>query len=58
MTASTSTLEDLQNVNLLYQQENEHLRSEVNYLKEQVEWFKRQIFGKRAEKIVSHLNEN
>src|SRR6266540_1282382 len=33
------------------------LRKENNYLKEQLEWFRRQIFGKRSEKIVSNLNE-
>ena len=34
-----------------------HLSQENNYLKEQLSWFKRQIFGKRSERIVSDLNE-
>ncbi len=32
------------------------LQNEVRHLKEQLEWFKRQIFGKRSERIVSDLN--
>ena len=30
--------------------------NEIRNLKEQLEWFKRQIFGKRSERIVSDLN--
>lgn len=30
---------------------------EIKYLLEQLEWFKRQIFGKRSERVVSDLNE-
>jgi transposase len=45
MTTSTITLEQLQ-------QENAQLRNEVGYLKEQLEWLRRQIFGKRSEKII------
>lgn len=37
--------------------ENAQLKGEVHYLKEQLEWFRRQIFGKRSEKIVSGPNE-
>lgn len=33
--------------------ENEFLRSEIKAFKEQLEWFKRQLFGKRSEKIIS-----
>jgi len=29
------------------------LQQEIACLKEQLEWFKRQIFGKRSEKVVS-----
>jgi transposase len=36
--------------------ENEFLRNENLCLKEQLAWFKRQIFGKRSERIVSDLN--
>lgn len=35
------------------QLENEQLKRSVAYLTEQLEWFKRQIFGKRSEKIIS-----
>jgi len=42
---------------LTHQEENAKLREEVNYLKEQLEWFRRQLFGKRSEKIVANLNE-
>lgn len=34
-----------------------HLSHENNYLKEQLAWFKRQVFGKRSERIVSDLND-
>ena len=32
--------------------EIEQLQTEVKYLKEQLEWFRRQYFGKRSEKII------
>lgn len=35
----------------------ENLSTEVTLLKEQLEWFKRQIFGKKAEKFVDTGNE-
>jgi transposase len=35
--------------------ENVELRLEVMVLKEQLDWFKRQIFGKKSERIVSDL---
>jgi transposase len=42
------------------QRENEHLgntvatlKNTINYLNEQLEWFKRRLFGKRSEKIIS-----
>jgi transposase len=38
--------------------ENQTLRNEIVFLKEQLEWFKRQIFGKRSERIVSDLNSH
>jgi len=37
--------------------ENLVLQDEVNNLKEQLAWFKRNLFGKRSEKIVSQTNE-
>lgn len=39
------------------QKENAELRCEIIFLKEQLAWFKRQIFGKRSEKIIANLNE-
>lgn len=33
------------------------LETEVAYLKEQLAWFQRQIFGKRSEKVIANLNE-
>lgn len=38
--------------------EIQSLSSEVTYLKEQISWFQRQIFGRRSEKIVKCLNDN
>ncbi len=38
------------------QKENADLRCEVTHLKEQLAWFKRQIFGRRSERTVSDLN--
>lgn len=37
--------------------ENKQLRETVSKLEEQLEWFRRQIFGKRSEKIVVHSND-
>ncbi len=34
------------------------LEQTVTYLEEQILWYKRQIFGKRSEKIVKNLNES
>lgn len=45
MTTQTTYIETLE-------KENAVLRNEIGYLKEQLEWFRRQIFGKRSEKIV------
>ena len=36
--------------------ENSSLKNEVSFLNEQLDWFKRQIFGQRSEKIISDLN--
>ena len=33
-----------------------HLSQRIDHLKEQLAWFKRQIFGKRSERIVADLN--
>src|SRR5208283_3137349 len=39
------------------QVENSLLKGKVQELTEQVEWFKRQLFGKKSEKIVDLKNE-
>lgn len=33
------------------------LDNQVQFLEEQLSWFKRQIFGKRSERVVSNLND-
>lgn len=38
------------------QNENAELRQNIIYLEEQLAWFKRQIFGKKSERITSDLN--
>ncbi len=51
MTAvQTSSVDQLQSENLL-------LKTEIFVLKEQLDWFKRQIFGKKSEKIVSGIDQ-
>ena len=47
MKAPTISLED----------ECQTLRNEVTHLREQVEWFRKQFFGQRTEKLKSHLGE-
>lgn len=43
---------------LMSKSDNFVLKNEITTLKEQLEWFKRQLFGKRSEKVVSNLNQN
>lgn len=52
MTTLTNTLEQHSTFESL-KKENADLQSQVHYLNEQLEWFKKQIFGKRSEKMVS-----
>jgi hypothetical protein len=49
MTTSTISLETLQ-------KENAKLHEEISYLKEQIAWFQRQIFGQKSEKFVDTRN--
>lgn len=35
----------------------EHLKRENQNLKEQVEWFKRQLFGQKSEKFIETKND-
>jgi len=41
-----------------YTKEIAALQSEVNFLKEQLEWFKRQLFGQKADKFVDNQNSD
>src|SRR5262245_19088789 len=50
MTATTGSFEDLQ-------KENAVLSTEILYLKEQLDWFKRQIFGKKSERVIDANQE-
>ncbi len=57
MNTSKASLEQHNEVNLL-RDENQSLKNELNVLKEQLEWFRRQIFGNRSEKIIpSHPDQ-
>ena len=47
---SVNTLEEQ---NLLLQKENNNLKNIIHQLEEELAWFKRQIFGKKSEKIIS-----
>jgi transposase len=49
-TSETTTIESVALDNLM-------LRHEVDYLKEQLNWFRRQVFGQKSEKIVANLSE-
>jgi transposase len=48
-TVQTSDIEGLKNANVI-------LQNTVAYLTQQLEWWKRQIFGKKSERIISDLN--
>lgn len=34
-----------------------NLSEEISFLKEQLAWFQRQVFGKRSEKIITNDNQ-
>ena len=53
MTASTIPLEQYIAENSQLKKTIESLTGEVSQLKEQLEWFRRQIFGQKSEKIVA-----
>ena len=46
----------LQNQIEILQAENLDLRNALTYLTQQLDWFKRQIFGKKSERIITDLN--
>ena len=53
-----ATLENVCQENMKLKQDVASLRESKAYLEEQLEWLKRQIFGKRSEKVVKNLNES
>lgn len=57
-TQEKSCPEDRENHVFLLQKENTSLQHEVIYLKEQLAWFQKQIFGKKSEKEISNLNQD
>jgi transposase len=57
MNTSTIPLEQYINEIKEWEKTVKSLNTEVAYLKEQLEWFKRQIFGQKAEKFVDKRNE-
>lgn len=50
-------VEKLESENLALNNENLALNNEVTHLKEQLEWFRRQIFGQRSEKVKDISND-
>ena len=58
MIAETTSLSDLIAENAQQKSMIEEFRNENCYLKEQLAWLTRQLFGQRSEKLVDGLNEN
>lgn len=54
MTTSTISLEQHLKEFAQWQKTEEFLKGKIAYLEEQIEWFKRQIFGQKAEKFVDN----
>lgn len=52
----TATYEELQNENQLLKRRVEFCDEQIACLTEQIEWFKRQIFGKKSEKCIDRSN--
>src|SRR5271165_6358832 len=52
MTTSTISLEEYLKEVAQWKSTVDALQKQVKYLEEQLEWFKKQIFGKRSERIV------
>lgn len=57
MKTTTISLEQHLNETAEWQKTVKSLNGEITYLKEQVEWFKKQLFGQKAEKFVDKKNE-
>jgi transposase len=56
-TAQILDVEHLQNSIEILQVKNTDLQNTVTCLTQQLDWFKRQLFGKKSERIVSECNE-
>lgn len=54
--AQTSDLEELKCANEILQVTVANLQNTNAYLTQQLDWFKRQIFGKKSERILSDCN--
>ena len=50
--------QDLREQVTVLAKENSLLRESLSYAEEQLAWLKRQIFGKRSEKVVKSINES
>jgi len=50
--------EILQNENVQLRHEVIQCNEKITYLEEQLNWFKRQLFGQRSERDISHVNPN
>jgi transposase len=50
--------EILQNENVKLRHEVIQCNEKITHLEEQLNWFKRQIFGQRSERDISHINPN
>ena len=52
-----TSFEELKNEAILLFKEKQNLINENNYLKETLEWFKKQLFGKKSEKIIEESDK-
>ena len=57
MITATIPLEQYQEETSKWKNTVESLQNKVGYLEEQLEWFKKQIFGKKSEKIIESKTE-
>jgi transposase len=57
-TAQVLDVDQLQKENVELRLQNAELGSRIIHLEEQLVWLKRQIFGKRSEKILANLSES
>lgn len=57
-TTTNTNLDHLLSEILILSQTNESLKGKVSELEAQIAWFKRQIFGKKSERIVSQVDKS